>query len=171
MTRKHARELAIHLIFELSFSGESAEELLDRALNRSVFERIGAEDPLYEQFPNAAQKAYISTLVKGVWEHGAELDEYISRYAIGWSFQRINRVVVCILRAAMYEILYMQDVPNAAAINSAVDLTRHYETNEVAAFVNGILGTFVRTELPEDAAPVFTDPALFDAAENDGAEP
>ncbi len=153
MTRTAAREIAVHFCFELGFTGQSAQELLDQALTRQSFALIGEEEPLYAEFPNQQQREYITTLVKGVYSHGPELDEYISRYAIGWSFSRLNRVAVAIMRVAMYEILYMQDIPNAAAINEAVELTKHYEEPEVASFVNGILGTFVRQEnIPDRAA-------------------
>lgn len=146
MTRSNAREIAVHFVFELGFSNQSADELLSEALTRSAFEQIGQEEPLYAEFPNVGQREYIETLVRGVFDHGAELDSYITKYAIGWNFQRIPRVVVAILRVCMYEILYMQDIPNAAAINEAVELTKHYEEPELSAFVNGILGSFVRTE-------------------------
>ena len=166
MTRTAAREIAVHFCFELGFTGQSAQELLDQALTRQSFALIGEEEPLYAEFPNQQQREYITTLVKGVYSHGPELDEYISRYAIGWSFSRLNRVAVAIMRVAMYEILYMQDIPNAAAINEAVELTKHYEEPEVASFVNGILGSFVRTELHEDPAQ-WEEPA-GDAEEGQG---
>lgn len=151
MTRNNAREVAVHLCFELSFSDQTADELLESALNRRTFDLIGEEEPLYAQFPNAKQKEYISTLVRGVWEHSQELDGYISNYAIGWNFSRLNRVAIAIMRVAMYEAMYMQDVPVPAAINAAVELTKHYEEPEVVSFVNGILGSFVRAECPERA--------------------
>lgn len=159
MTRSNARELAVHFVFELGFSEESAEELLAQALTRPMFEAIGREEPLYAEFPNVGQREYITALVKGVETHAAELDGYIGKYAIGWNFARIPRVVVAILRVCMYEILYMQDVPNAAAINEAVELTKGYEEPELVGYVNGILGSFVRSEpLPEiPAAPVPAD--------------
>jgi len=147
MTRSSAREIAVHFVFEQSFSDQSAEELLSFAMTRPIFELLGREEELYAEFPNTDQRAYITALVRGVEERAPELDERIGRYAIGWKFSRIPRVVVAILRVCMYEILYMQDVPNAAAINEAVELTKRYAEPELAAFVNGILGTFVRTEL------------------------
>jgi len=151
MTRSNAREIAVHFVFELSFSNDPAEVLLDQALTRPAFELLGQEEPLYAEFPNLGQREYISTLVRGVDDHAPELDGYISKYAIGWSFSRLPRVVVAILRVCMYEILYMQDVPNAAAINEAVELTKKYEEPELSGFVNGILGSFVRNEaLPEE---------------------
>ena len=150
MTRTAAREIAVHFVFELGFTGQTAEELLSQALTRQTFGAIGEEEPLYAEFPNAQQREYISRLVKGVYDHAPELDGYISKYAIGWKFERLNRVAVAIMRVCMYEVLYMQDIPNAAAINEAVELTKHYEEPEVVSFVNGILGSFVRGEdLPD----------------------
>ena len=147
MTRSNAREIAVHLAFALGFSNESADELLKESLNRENFQQLSGEDPLYEK-----QRQYIQDLVKGVYEHGAELDGYISKYAIGWSFSRISRMAAAVMRVAMYEILYMPDVPPAAAINEAVEVSKHYETQETAAFINGILGAFVRGELPPERA-------------------
>ena len=144
MTRSAAREIAVHFVFELGFSDMTADELLSTALTRPAFELLGREEPLYAEFPNVEQRAYIGELTRGVYTHSGELDEYIAKYAIGWSFSRIPRVVVAILRVCMYEILYMRDVPPAAAINEAVELTKRYEEPELAAFVNGILGSFVR---------------------------
>ena len=155
MTRTAAREIAVHFVFELGFTDQTAEELLSEALSRKTFSAIGEEEPLYAEFPNEAQRGYISKLVRGVYEHTPELDEYISKYAIGWKFSRLNRVAVAIMRVAMYEVLYMQDIPNAAAINEAVELVKHYEEPEVVSFVNGILGSFVRGEnLPDPVGPM-----------------
>ena len=89
--------------------------------------------------------------MKGVYDHGAELDGYISKYAIGWSFSRISRMAAAVMRVAMYEILYMPDIPTAAAINEAVELAKHYETQEAVSFINGILGAFVRARAASGA--------------------
>ncbi|MBS6215336.1 MAG: transcription antitermination factor NusB [Clostridiales bacterium] len=161
MTRTNAREIAVHFSFELGFSNETADELLEHMLTQPVFAQIGEEEPLYAEFPDDRQRAYIRTLVKGVYDHCPELDEYISRYAIGWKYARIPRVAVSIMRVAMYEILYMQDIPNAAAINEAVQMAKHYLEPEVVSFVNGILGSFVRSECPPErgAAPAGKDGA------------
>jgi len=160
MTRSNARELAVHLVFELSFAGCGADALLSQALTRQTFEAIGREEPLYAQFPNRDQRAYIEGLVRGVEEHAEELDGYIAKYSIGWNFKRLPRMVVSILRVCMYEIRYLADVPNAAAINEAVELTKRYEEPELAAFVNGILGSFVRAEPVPQAVP--TEETIFD---------
>ena len=152
MTRSHAREIAIHMIFSLSFVNMKAEELLEQQLNRERFEELSADMPLYGMYPNEKQEQYIRNLVKGTFEHGYELDDYIARYAKGWNFARIPRMAAAIMRTAMYEILYMPEIPNAVAVNEAVEITKNYEAQEVVSFVNGILGTFVRTEFADTPA-------------------
>lgn len=149
MIRNTAREIAIHLSYELSFSDLPVEELLSRRLTPETFAALAEEEPLYQETPNAKQAEYIRRLVKGVAEHGAELDGYIARYAKGWNFARIPLVASAIMRVAMYEILYMQDIPNGAAINEAVEIAKKYETPETVKFINGILGSFAREEISQ----------------------
>ena len=149
MVRNTAREIAIHLSYELSFTDLPVDQLLDSRLTAEAFAALAGEDAIYAEVPNAKQADYIRRLVKGVAEHGAELDGYIARYSKGWNFARIPLVASAIMRVAMYEILYMQDIPNAAAINEAVEMTKHYEEPEVVSFVNGILGSFVRAEFAD----------------------
>lgn len=150
MTRSTARELAMHCSFSLGFSTQSPRQLLEERLNHACFESWREEDPLYEEYPDQKQKKYIEELVCGVGNHGPELDEYISKYAVNWKFERIPRIATAIMRVAMYEILYMPQIPNGAAINEAVEIAKKYEDPSMVSFVNGILGTFVRTEFPEE---------------------
>lgn len=164
MTRSNAREIAVHLSFALGFADQEADDLLSQALTRENFEQLQGEEPLYSEFPNEKQRVYITALVKGVADHGPELDSYIAKYAIGWSFSRISRMASAIMRVAMYEILYMPDIPAAAAINEAVEIAKHYDSPETASFINGILGAFVRGELPPERASAPAEPAV-DAGE------
>ncbi|MEA4942540.1 MAG: transcription antitermination factor NusB [Oscillibacter sp.] len=150
MVRNVAREIAIHLAYELSFTDQTVEELLDRRLTSESFESLAGEDAIYAEAPNEKQEAYIRRLVVGVEEHAAELDGYISKYAVGWSFARIPLVASAIMRVCMYEILYMPDIPNSAAINEAVEIAKKYETPETVKFINGILGSFARQECPQE---------------------
>ena len=149
MTRSNAREIAIQMIFSLGFGTDSAEAILESQLNEARFQELAEEMPIYAHYPEAKQEQYIRDLVQGVFAHGPELDDYISRYAVGWSFARIPRMAAAIMRTAMYEVLYMPEIPNAAAINEAVEIAKNYEPQEVVSFVNGILGTFVRTEFAD----------------------
>ena len=149
MVRNTAREIAVHLSYELSFSDKPVEQLLDDRLTSETFATLAGEDAIYQEAPNAKQADYIRRLVKGVAEHGAELDGYIAKYAKGWSFSRIPLMASAIMRVAMYEILYMPDIPNSASINEAVEIAKRYESPETVKFINGILGSFVRQEIPE----------------------
>ena len=85
MTRDNAREIAVHLIFSLGFGTQSADEVLKSELNRERFGELAQEMPIYAQYPNEKQETYIKNLVRGAFAHGPELDDYISRYAVGWS--------------------------------------------------------------------------------------
>ena len=149
MLRNTAREIAIHLSYELSFNDTPVDELLDQRLTAESFAALAEEDPIYAEAPNAKQADYIRRLVKGVDEHAAELDGYIAKYAKGWNFARIPLVASAVMRVAMYEVLYMPDIPNGAAINEAVEIAKKYETPETVKFINGILGSFAREELAD----------------------
>lgn len=161
MIRNVAREIAMHLSYELSFTNLTADELLDQRLSNDHFEGLAPEYEVYGKLPGPTQQLYIRRLVKGIAEHGYELDQYIEKYANGWKFERIPLVAAAIMRLAMYEILYMPDIPHAASINEAVEIAKKYETEDVVRFINGILGTFVRTEtVIGDIAPTaVSDPS------------
>ena len=149
MTRNTAREIATHLAYELSFTEMPIEVFLEARLGEENFSHLAPECELYAELPNAKQAEYIRRLVSGVAEHAAELDTYIDKYAKGWRFDRISLVASAIMRVAMYEIMYMPDVPNGAAVNEAVEIAKNYEDEETAKFINGILGSFVREEIKE----------------------
>ena len=92
MLRNTAREIAIHLSYELSFNNTPIDTLLDQRLTAETFSALAEEDPVYAEAPNAKQAAYIRRLVKGVDDHAAELDSYISKYAtITFHFIPITR--------------------------------------------------------------------------------
>ena len=149
MNRSTAREIAVHFAFELAFSDEKAQQLLERELTADSFARRAQDEPMYAEFPGQGELGYITKLVLGVGGHGAELDGYIAKYAKGWRFERIPLVASAIMRVAMYEVLYMPDIPNAAAINEAVEIAKKYVDDDIVKFINGILGSFVRAEVPE----------------------
>ncbi|MBR3562001.1 MAG: transcription antitermination factor NusB [Oscillospiraceae bacterium] len=147
MTRNTAREIAIHLAYELSFTDLSPEELVKERLTKATFETLSGEDELYAEAPGATQAEYIRGIVAGVAEHAPELDGYIAKYAKGWRFERIPLVAGAIMRVAMYEAMYRDDIDVGIAVNEAVEIAKKYETPETVKFINGILGSFVREEL------------------------
>ena len=152
MSRNAAREIAMHLSYELSFTDLPPDRLLDARLSDSRFAVLAPEYEVYGALPSPEERAYIRRVVRGVAEHGYELDQYIEKYAVGWRFERIPLVATAIMRLAMFEILYMPEIPNGAAINEAVKLTKKYEEPDIVRFVNGILGTFVKKEAEQTPA-------------------
>jgi len=147
MKRSVAREIAVRLCFAISENPSDPKELLSRTFDEEYYNSLKEEDELYSSKPNKKQLDYITQLITGISEHSAELDGYIEKHAVGWKFGRISRTAVAIMKLAMFEILYMPDVPNGAAINDAVELAKQYEPPETVSFINGILGSFAREEI------------------------
>ena len=158
MTRTAAREIAIQLCFAAASTDQEPGELADRFFDPAYYESLSAEQENFRELPDEKQMAYIRRLTGLVWEKRGEIDELIERYARGWRIERISRTALAVLRCAVCEILYMEDIPNAAAINEAVELCKGYDEPDTVAFVNGVLGGIVRGELGEEPAQA-TDPA------------
>lgn len=146
MTRTVAREIAFRLCFSVSENPTDPAEVLMRVFEEDYYSSLETEDKLYKDSPDEKQLEYITSLVTGVSEHSAELDGYIDKYAIGWKFGRISRTAAAIMKTAMFEVLYMPEIPDGAAINEAIELAKRYEPPETVSFINGVLGGFSRAE-------------------------
>ena len=88
---------------------------------------------------------YIKTVFSGVYENIEELDNIISSTAVGWKIERISKTALCVLRLALFEIKFMDDIPLSVSINEAVEICKKYATTEDASFVNGILSTVAKS--------------------------
>lgn len=148
MTRLNAREIACHLVFEMNFNGVTADEVLNLLMSPDYYPTLAQEADIYAERPAGKQAEYLAGVVRGVEREQEKLTAFIETNAIGWSLKRISRVAVAIMEVAMYECEHEDDVPTAAAISEAVELTRKYEDEDVVSFVNGILGKFAREGLP-----------------------
>ena len=146
MTRTNARELAMHLVYQMDYHDELPEELLEREYKPDDYPSRSAESELYSEKPDAKQKEYIDYCVRGVYAYKSEIDGIIEKYAKGWKVSRISKVSLAVLRLAIFEILHVEDAPAGAVINEAVEIARRYEEEEKVSFINGILGAFVRGE-------------------------
>ncbi|MBQ2865434.1 MAG: transcription antitermination factor NusB [Clostridia bacterium] len=146
MSRRNARELVLHMIFDNECSKNDADAILARRLESEYFATLASEDELYATVPAENQKEYINTAVSGIIGRVEELDAYICKYASGWDISRISKVSKCILRLSMFEIKYMQ-IPVGASVNEALELTKKYDSEEAAPFVNGVLATFIKKEI------------------------
>jgi N utilization substance protein B len=109
----------------------------------ALYQRDVTGHPLSELIP-AEAKPFTRELADGVEEHRDELDAAIGRHAKGWSLERIAPLDRNVIRVALYEIAYREDVPTEVAIDEAVELAKEYCGADAPGFVNGILGAAVR---------------------------
>ena len=134
MTRKNARKTVLELLFESGFRGdEKAPEIYESsAENREI------EDD-----------TYVRGVFFGVLEKIDEIDELIGSHSHGWKPERISRVARTILRIAVYEMLYFDDIPAVVSINEALELCREFDDEKTRPFVNGVLNA-IKGTLPEE---------------------
>ena len=144
MTRGNARELAVHLIYAREFTGEEPQQVVATRLEKEYYENLAGENQVYSDRPSRAQVAYLDSVVTGVANRTQELNDAIQKYAIGWDISRISKLARTILQLAIFEILYVEDVPTGVAISEAVRIAKMYDGDDTGAFVNGILGAFAR---------------------------
>ena len=145
MTRANARELAVHLIYGRIFTGEEPEQVVSVRLDKEYYDKLSAENEVYSERPSRAQLRYIDSVVAGVANREEELNAQIQKFSIGWDISRISKLTRCVMQLAIYETLYVEDVPVGVAVSEAVRLAKKYDGNDTGAFVNGILGSFARS--------------------------
>lgn len=129
MTRTEAREQAFILIFEKNFNEYDIPEIIELAKESRSF----CED----------EDGYVLKAVSGTFEKLSIIDETIAKNLSGWSIDRISKVSLAVLRLAVFEILYLDEIPNAVSIDEAVELCKKYSTVTDSSFVNGVLGSIV----------------------------
>lgn len=131
MTRRQAREQAFILLFEKSFNPDSSvDELLELARELRMFE----------------DDEFVISLIHTTCDNIEAIDEMISENSKGWKINRISKVSLAIIRMALAEIKYFEDIPDGVSVNEAVELAKKYSTPEDASFINGLLGTVVRAK-------------------------
>ena len=151
MTRANARELAVHLIYGRDFTGEEPEEVVSIRLAKEYYAKLSEENEVYAERPSRAQMAYLDKVVSGVANRTEDLNAQIQKHSIGWDISRISRLTRAIMQLAIYEILYVEDVPVGVAVSEAVRLAKKYDGDDTGSFVNGILGAFARSLAVEEA--------------------
>ena len=127
--RSKARKRALDLLYASEMRREDPVEALDRAV-------ADGEGPTND---------YTATLVRGVVEHRAAIDDLLRDASEGWSLERMPAVDRNVLRLGVYELMYADDVPDGVAVTEAMNLVRDLSTDESPAFVNGVLGAILRT--------------------------
>ena len=124
LTRKEAREEAFRLLFETEFQKDT---------DPAEVYALAKEDREF------GDNAYIKTVYFGVCENLEKIDEVIMRHSNGWKTSRITPVSRSVIRLCIYEMHYMEDIPNAVSLNEAIELVKQFDDQKMKAFVNGLL--------------------------------
>jgi len=130
MSRKTAREVTMKLAFARMFDGE-CEETYQEVLDKSGISEAPTEEDI----------CYSQEVLKGIEEHEAEIDALIDEIAIGWRIERMPKVDLSVLRVAIYEMVYRDDIPHGVSINEAVELAKQFGGDRSSVYINGMLGT------------------------------
>lgn len=124
MNRKIARENAFILLFEgVSKNDETAEEIFEKATS---YRELECDE-------------YVKTVFFGVYANERVIDECITQCLVGWKKERVSVSTKAILRLAVYEMMFMEDIPVKVSINEAVELSKKYDDEKAYGFVNGVL--------------------------------
>lgn len=147
MKRTTAREIAVQLSFYVNSNEKPVDELLDDFFEKEYYDTLSAENELFSEYPEKKQRDYITRLVTTAYDYRIQINKLIEKYAQGWKTERMSKTAAAILRCAISEIMYMDDIPANVAINEAVELAKGYDEPETVSFINGILGSIVRGEI------------------------
>ncbi|OKP95797.1 transcription antitermination factor NusB [Paenibacillus sp. P46E] len=140
MKRRLAREIIVQSLYQMEMneveSAEAVEMLIAEASEENETERVITDE--------IELKAYVVAHVNGVWEHKMAIDDMLEHYLKGWQMSRLSRVDRQILRLATYEMVFANDVPAKVSVNEAIDLAKHFGTDDSGKFVNGVLGKMIQ---------------------------
>jgi N utilization substance protein B len=137
MSRKKARDNAFKCVYELEFG---KDENIDNIL-RNCYE---------ENNVSQTEKDYIEKVVRGIKDRLEQIDSIILANLKNWSIDRIAKIDLAILRLAIYEIKYMEDIPEKVSANEAVELAKTYGNNDSKSFVNGLIAKVIESKEVEN---------------------
>ena len=147
MSRRDSREAAVKIIFQNTFTDARlfvSKDDLDSDLKENIdIEKMISTytESLNEEEIKSLDEKYIKSVLEGVVEKVVSIDEYIAKYSKDWSIERMSKIDLAILRVAIYEVLYKDDIPSSVSINEAVELAKKYSHEDASSFINGILGS------------------------------
>lgn len=140
MKRRVARELALQVLYQMEMNEVDSHEAIRIAVEEAENDNEANLDVTAEKI----SPQYIKELVEGTRQHILTIDELLLEYLKGWQPERLSRVDRQVLRLAVYEMVYRSDVPPKVVVNEAIDLAKHFGTEESGKFVNGVLGKIIK---------------------------
>lgn len=140
MKRRLAREIIVQSLYQMEMndveSADAVEMLIAEAAEENETEHVITDE--------IELKTYVVEHVNGVWEHKVAIDDMLEHYLKGWQMSRLSRVDRQILRLATFEMVFANDVPAKVSVNEAIDLAKHFGTEDSGKFVNGVLGKMIQ---------------------------
>ena len=134
--RRRARELAIQVLFHLEFSPDDPSEVFDL-----ICENFDARESI---------KDFSKRLVLGVWEKKKTLDKAISEASKNWRIERMARLDRSILRLAVFEIMFIEDIPPKVSLDEAVEIGKKFGSEDSGRYINGVLDNIYNTTIKSD---------------------
>lgn len=134
MSRRSSRNHAFALVFQLGFYNElNVDEIIQNYFEQKRIGKITEED-----------REFIYTEFSGTYQNLEKIDNVISNNLKGWTMNRLNKVDLAILRLALYEIMYADDIPKSVSVNEAIELCKEYSSDDAPGFINGVLGIIAK---------------------------
>ena len=145
MTRMTARQLAVQLLFSIEINHLTPDEVFTLFFEEKHYQSLKEEDLIFQDYPDEAQMAYSREIGEKTDRNLEEIDAVIDRYSKDWKKEHKSKTTLAILRCAICELLYT-DIPDAVSVDEAVEQAKRYDSTKAAAFINGVLGSFIRGE-------------------------
>ncbi|MBP0978434.1 MAG: transcription antitermination factor NusB [Oscillospiraceae bacterium] len=145
MTRTVARQIAVRICFSEDFLNDTPDAVLDEFFEAEHYHSLIDDDELFSAVPDRQQMDYIRKLVTCVYEHSDEIDRMISSYSEKRKLERIPKTALSVLRCAVCELMYFEDIPSSVTINEAVEIAKGFDSPETVSFINGLLGSVYRS--------------------------
>jgi N utilization substance protein B len=144
MRRRLARELVVQILYYLEMNEVAPSSAVDYTIDEIRENDEGA----MLQPKDEIDAQHVMSMVSGTRKHTVQFDEMLAHYLKSWRFDRLSKVDTQILRLALYELLFAEDVPHAVVLNEAVELAKRFGTIDSGKFVNGVLGQVLH-DLPQ----------------------
>lgn len=136
MGRKRARESTMKLLYQMEINEDFSDKLINLFFENNTF--------------NEEEKEYILDATSKIVNNMEKIDSHIEKNIENWEINRLAKIDLCVLRIAIYEILFRPDIPVEVSINEAIEISKKYSSSQSSKFVNGVLGSIVRsTDLNE----------------------
>ncbi|MGO4269577.1 transcription antitermination factor NusB [Paenibacillus sp. TAF58] len=140
MKRRVAREIAVQSLYQIQMNEATPQEAVQIAIHEAEHDN----ETELNFSGDKIDPLYIIELVEGTYSNKVRIDELLEEYLKGWAMDRLSRIDREVLRLAVYEMLYRDDVPPKVVVNEAIDLAKHYGSEESGKFVNGVLGKMIK---------------------------